>query len=105
MVFSLFRGLERQLQMDSLESSHEQSEADKMIHKQELETEKYVQVEFEKWATEVRKQTNKKAISDFVTFLVGLALIALGVFLVRTFEYWPAFFEQVGMWFGMNPFQ
>ncbi len=66
-----------------------------MLKRQELETEKYVQQELKRWALDVKAQRNRKAISDFVTFLFGLLLIALGVLIVGTFEHWSVWFEQL----------
>ena len=70
-----------------------------MLQQQKLETEKYVQQELEKWAEDVRVSRNRKAIRDFSTFLVGLAMMALGVFLAGTMHEWPYWIDNATQWF------
>ena len=53
-----------------------------------LSSEKYWQAIVQQEEKAVRHSRNQKAIRDFVTFLVGLAAMALGIYLVEHQQQW-----------------
>ena len=59
-----------------------------MYSTEPLTSEKYWHVTMKQEMEATRRLRNQKAIRDLMTFLVGLAAMALGVYLVEQQAYW-----------------
>jgi coproporphyrinogen III oxidase-like Fe-S oxidoreductase len=65
-----------------------------MLQIQKLESEKYVQVELKKWAADVRRERNRKAVRDLTTFLAGLGMMAIGIYIAGQSPHWMPYLDQ-----------
>lgn len=75
-----WRGSERTIPVWPLGETHMQF--------QQLESEKYFLQDIEKRISEAKKQRNNKAFHDFLTLLVGLALVPVACLLGENLPAW-----------------